>query len=62
MRLAGRASGDIVASDVLTLSTAFSGRARAAFLDVPEGSCSLHVVAELADVVVSANGVTLVRR
>lgn len=62
------ASGDVVSQASLTVSTAFDGRARVAFLDVPPGTYTLRVTTGspiqtlTATVVISAGGATLVIR
>jgi hypothetical protein len=60
------AAGDIVSNVDLSVSTAFGGRARAAFLNVPQGSHTLRVAVNaqtiVAPVVVVSGGATLVER
>ena len=60
------AAGDIVTNATLSQSTAFGGRARAAFLNVPQGAHTLRVSVGaqiiVAAVVAVAAGATLVER
>jgi hypothetical protein len=60
------AAGDIVPLTDVSQSTAFGGRARAAFLNVPSGMHTLRVAVGgqtlIAPVVTSAGGATLVER
>lgn len=60
------AAGDIVTSATLSQSTEFGGRARAAFLNVPQGTHTLRVTVGsqtiVAAVVAVAGGATLVER
>lgn len=63
------ASGDIVDNATLSVTTAFDGRARVAFLDVPPGAYTLTVTftsgtvqTKTVNLDVVADGVTLVRR
>lgn len=63
------AAGDVVATATLNVSTAFGGRARVAFLDVPAGTQTLKITfpgaggpqTKTVQVEVSADGVTLAR-
>jgi hypothetical protein len=61
--------GDVVSNATLSVTTAFGGRARIAFLDVPPGSATLSVAftsgtvqTKTITVNTSAGGATLVRR
>lgn len=61
------AAGDIVSQAQLSVTAAFNGRSRVAFLDVPGGTYTLAVTVPgpqtlTASVIVTANGVTLVQR
>jgi hypothetical protein len=61
------ATGDVVPHATLAVSTAFAGRSRVAFLDVPPGTFTLSVTIPgpqtvTASVVVAAIGATLVQR
>jgi hypothetical protein len=62
-------AGDVVSNATLSVTTAFGGRARVAFLDVPPGSATLSVTftsgtvqTKTITVNTSAGGATLVRR
>ena len=63
------AAGDLVSNGTLAVSTAFGGRARVGFLDVPAGTHTLKITfpgaggpqTKTVDVVTSADGVTLAR-
>ena len=63
------AAGDVVATATLNVSTAFGGRARVAFLDVPVGTQTLKITfpgaggpqTKTVKVETSADGVTLAR-
>jgi hypothetical protein len=60
-------AGDVVPHSTLAVSTAFVGRSRVAFLDVPPGAYMLSVTIPgpqtvTASVVVTASGATLVQR
>jgi hypothetical protein len=61
--------GDVVSNATLSVTTAFGGRARVAFLDVPPGAATLSVTftsgtvqTKTITVNTSAGGATLVRR
>jgi hypothetical protein len=59
------AAGDMVDNGTLSVSTAFSGRSRIGFVNVPPGTYTLSVTTGTVDLrtaVVEAGGVTLVQR